>query len=117
MKLIRNLFLAFLVPLFAGALMVANAAEPAIEKAKTDGIVGEMYTGYLGYVNEGKASADLKRRVEENNAKRLSVYTNLAKQQGVSLDVVAALTAEKQINNETAGRFVMAGAGSGWQQK
>jgi uncharacterized protein YdbL (DUF1318 family) len=70
---------AMLAAMFAAAtLMTAHAADPVIEQAKAQGIVGELYTGYLGFVEPGKASADLKRRVDELNAARLQAYSSSA---------------------------------------
>ena len=109
---------AFFAAIFAAAtLMTAWAADPVIEQAKAQGIVGEMYTGYLGIVDESRATPDIRRRVDETNAKRLSIYTETAKENGQTVAVIAALTAEKQIAGAEAGEVVKPGASDPWTKK
>lgn len=103
--------------LFLGMFAAAHAqADPAIDQAKAQGVVGEAYTGYLAIVQPGKASADLKRRVDEVNAKRLSIYTATAGDKGVPVQTVAALTGEKLIARAGAGEMVMP-QGQSWTKK
>ncbi len=99
------------------ALMSAYAAGPVIEQAKAQGIVGEQFDGYLGIVDAGKASADLKRRVQETNAGRLQVYTEISKKAGDSVQVVAAAMAEKNIARAESGEVVKPGANNPWTRK
>jgi uncharacterized protein len=116
MKTIRSLIAFFIAPLMAAALLTAHAADPAIEAAKAQGIVGEKIDGYLGIVDAGKANADIQRRVSENNAKRLELYTQLSKQQNQPVAVVAQITGEKQIAGTPSGQMVMTASGS-WSKK
>jgi hypothetical protein len=98
---------AMLAAMFAAAtLMTAHAADPVIEQAKAQGIVGEMYTGYLGFVEPGKASADLKRRVDELNAARLQAYTEIANPRSQTVQTVGQLMAEKQFERAVSGELV-----------
>jgi uncharacterized protein YdbL (DUF1318 family) len=117
MKLIRMILAFLAAPLLAMSLVTAHAAEPAIEAAKTQGVVGEMYNGYLGYPDPSKATPDLRRRVDENNAQRLALYQRLAQQQNQRLEDVAALAAERQIGNAPSGQMVLLGAGQSWSRK
>jgi uncharacterized protein YdbL (DUF1318 family) len=108
---------AMLAAMFAAAtLMTAHAADPVIEQAKAQGVIGEMYTGYLGFVEPGKASADLKRRVDEVNAARLQLYTETASKHGQSVQTVAQLAAEKQFERAVAGELVKP-ANEPWTKK
>lgn len=117
MKTLRK-FIAFLMaPLMAAMLLTAYAADPVIEQAKAQGIVGEQFDGYLGFPDPSKASADLKRRVSENNAKRLELYTQTAQQTGTQVAQVAGVTAEKQIAGASSGEMVLTGPGQGWSKK
>ena len=114
-------FTARLATMFAAAfaaatLMTAYAADPVIEQAKAQGVIGEMSTGYLGIVDEAKASPDLKRRVDEINAGRLQAYTEVANKNGQSVATVAALAAEKQFERAESGEVVKPN-GQGWTKK
>lgn len=100
----------------AATLMTAYAADPVIEQAKAQGIIGEMATGYLGFVEPGKASADLKRRVDEINAGRLEEYTKIAAARGQTVQVVAQLAAEKQFERAEPGELVKP-ANDSWTKK
>jgi uncharacterized protein len=109
---------------FAGLVMaVSMAATPVyaqdavLEQAKASGVVGEMYTGYLGIADPGRASSDLRRRVDEVNARRLAVYTELAQREGQSVETIAALTAEKQIGKADSGEAVKTGPDDAWMRK
>jgi uncharacterized protein YdbL (DUF1318 family) len=98
------------------ALMTAHAADPVIEQAKAQGIIGELATGYLGIVDPGKASDDLKRRVDEINAGRLQAYTEIARKNGQTVQTVGALMAEKQFERAGAGDLVKP-ANEPWTRK
>lgn len=116
-KKITARFAAMIVAMFAAAaLMTAYAADPVIEQAKAQGIIGELSTGYLGIVDESKASADLKRRVDEINAGRLQAYNEIATRNGQPVATVAALAAEKQFERAEAGEVVKP-QGEGWIKK
>jgi uncharacterized protein YdbL (DUF1318 family) len=109
-------FVATLIAMFAaGALMTAHAQDAAIEQAKAQGLVGEMYTGYLGVVSGASVSADVKRRIDETNARRLAAYTETSQRTGEPVATIAALTAEKLIGRAGSGEAVQ--AGQGWTKK
>lgn len=100
-------FAAIFAAMFAAAtLMTAWAADPVIEQAKAQGIIGELSTGYLGIVDPSKASADLKRRVDEVNAGRLQAYTEIANKNGQTVQTVGQLMAEKQFERAEPGELV-----------
>mgnify|MGYP000123758691 CR=1 FL=1 len=117
MRLFRNMFAALVMALASLSLQPAVAQDAVIDQAKAQGIVGEMYTGYLGIADSSRATADLRRRVDEVNARRLSIYTETSQRTGESVSTIAALTAEKQIGRAMSGEAVNPGAGQPWQRK
>jgi uncharacterized protein YdbL (DUF1318 family) len=116
MTMFKKLITAFAAMFAAASLMTAWAADPVIEQAKAQGVIGEMYTGYLGIVDTSKASADLKRRVDEVNAGRLQAYTEIASKQGQSVQTVASLAAQKQFDRAQPGELLQP-ANSAWTKK
>ena len=116
MSMLKKLAMMFAAMFAATTLMTAYAADPVVEQAKAQGIVGEMATGYLGIADPSKASADLKRRVDEINAGRLQAYTDIANKNGQTVSVVGALMAEKQFGRAEAGE-VLKPNGEGWTKK
>lgn len=108
---------ALIAAVFAVAtLMTAHAADPVIEQAKAQGIIGELATGYLGIVDAGKATDDIKRRVDEVNAGRLQAYTDIARKNGQSVQTVGALMAEKQFERAAPGDLLKP-ASEPWTKK
>jgi len=96
------------------ALAQSASAKSIVDQAIRAGTVGETASGYLALV-KGTASAEITNAMNEVNIKRKSVYTQLARAQNVSVEVVAALTGEKQIAKAQPGEYVKLQAG-GWQQ-
>lgn len=92
-------------PLLILFLLTFNAAAFAmnLDEAKAKGLVGEQLDGYLGLVVE---NSEARQVVEEINAKRKLVYQKLAQQNGVSLDVVAKLAAEKAAEKTQSGHYI-----------
>jgi uncharacterized protein YdbL (DUF1318 family) len=118
-KLARNMA-ATLMSLAAYGVVAtapALAQDAVLEQAKAAGQVGEMYTGYLGVVDGAAVSADVKRRIDEVNAKRLSIYTDTSKKSGEPVATIAALTAEKQLGRARPGEAIKPGASEGWVRK
>jgi len=91
----------------AGLLFAtAGAASADVEAAKSDCIVGEQIDGYLGVIDESAADENLRREVRSINQQRKAVYAQLAQRNGVTIEVTAALTAEKLINQASSGHCV-----------
>ncbi len=99
-------FLAGAVLSFAAVPAIALAASAIVEDAKDRCIVGEQADGYLGFVDESAADTALRREVRDINQQRKAFYADLAARNGVSIDVAAALTAEKLINSADPGECV-----------
>ena len=96
---------------FATAMSPVSAASALVENAQNNCIVGEQADGYLGVVDGASASAELQREIRDINQQRKTVYSNLAKRNGVTIEVAAALTAEKLMNQATSGLFVRVASG------
>jgi uncharacterized protein YdbL (DUF1318 family) len=115
-SIIRTLLVAALM---AGAALSfagpASAADPQIEAAKDQGVVGERIDGYLGIVSGG-ADPALVRLVQDTNNKRRAAYGSLASQTGTTPEEVARVTGEKLIAGAAPGEYVMGDNGS-WTQK
>ncbi|MGH6705984.1 MAG: YdbL family protein [Sphingomicrobium sp.] len=76
--------------LLAGAAMLAtpgSAQESAsVTQARGAGLIGERFDGYVGFVRS--PSESLRRQVNAINIRRRALYSNLARQKGVSAQEV-----------------------------
>jgi uncharacterized protein len=105
-------FTSFVVGLFAIMFAAglttttAVAASDLIEQAKSQCIVGEQTDGYLGVVSGASASSEIRREVRDINQRRKSYYADIARRNGVSVEVTAVLTAEKLIGQARSGQCV-----------
>jgi uncharacterized protein YdbL (DUF1318 family) len=104
-SLVAVLVLVFALPAMADALDDARAA----------GQIGERPDGYVSAVS-GNAPANIQALVQSTNAKRLKAYQDIATKQGVPVEQVGALTAEKIIAKLPGGSYYMNSSGS-WVQK
>lgn len=87
-----------------------RTAKMIVDAAITEGIVGETASGYLALVN-GTASPEITNAMNEINIGRKTVYTRLARAQNVQVEIVAALTGEKQLAGAAPGTKVLTKAG------
>ncbi len=101
----------------AASFVVASPAfAMSVAEAKAKCIVGEQADGYLGFADEGAADEALKREVRSVNQQRRAAYEQLAQRNGVSVDVTAALTAEKLLNQAASGQCIRDQSGR-WTKK
>ncbi|MDI7776225.1 YdbL family protein [Asticcacaulis sp. EMRT-3] len=91
-------------------------AKALVDAAKATGTVGEMSTGYLGFVKDSGSNA-LKVAVDEINAGRKQVYAEAAAKNGVSAQA-AAISAYTNVivPRLKSGEFYQNAAGN-WVQK
>lgn len=101
--------------LLTASLAPANAASPIVERAKDECVVGEQADGYLGVVTGAQASSELRREIADINQQRKAVYADIAKRNGVTIDVAAALTAEKLMNQASRGQCIRDQSGN-WRE-
>lgn len=88
------------------APLAASAASAIVEQAKNECVVGEQADGYLGFVPGAEVSSALRREVRDINQQRKAFYADLAKKNGVTIEVTAALTAEKLLNQASPGQCI-----------
>lgn len=100
---------------FSAVLSPASSASPAVEQAKDRCIVGEQADGYLGVVAGADASESLRREIADINQQRKAVYADLARRNGVTIEVAAALTAETLMNKATPGQCIRDQSGN-WRE-
>jgi uncharacterized protein YdbL (DUF1318 family) len=89
-------------------------AKSVVDAAKSRGEVGERIDGYLAVVTS--TSAEVKAAVDEINIGRKQVYTRLAREQNVKIEIVAKLTGEKQLAKAAPGEMIM-GEDAVWKKK
>ncbi len=100
-------------------LGISGVSAPALaltlDEARARGWVGEKPDGYVALVRPD-APEEAKALVERVNAERRRIYEELARKQGVSVEVVAAITARKIIERLPSGTYVMDAEGR-WVRK
>ncbi len=97
-----------------GLALAMPALAETLDGARAKGLIGERPDGYVGVVSGG---ADIQALVTSINQQRRAKYEQIAKQKGVPVEQIGAITAEKIIQeNLKPGWYYMNGAGS-WVQK
>ena len=109
---ITNVFLALLISMMA--MSVAVAASP-LSQPKADGLIGEQANGYIGLVKQN-VPADIKKLVNDVNAKRRAGYQKIAKKQGTSLAEVERVGGNTAIEKTLRGNYIR-DAGGTWRKK
>ena len=74
-----------------------------LDEAKQKGLIGEKDTGYLGVI---VMQNDTQQLVDEVNAKRKAVYTDLAAKNGITLKQVEKLAAKKAYAKTDSGHYL-----------
>ncbi len=86
-----------------------------LQEAKEQGLIGEQRDGYVGYVVEA-IPADVRELVEQVNAERRSRYQEIARENGITIEQVAALAFERAVQATQPGHFLQAANGQ-WVRK
>jgi uncharacterized protein len=73
--------------------------DPAYQAARSEGLIGEMPTGYIGYVTAPSAAIDA--LVKDINIKRKQVYTEQALTNGVTVEEFAFRNGCRLIKEKT----------------
>ena len=95
-----------LLALTAVLLTIATQAFALdLTSAKKQGLVGEKPDGMIAAV--AAATPDVQKLVTDTNEGRLAVYKDTASKQGISVDQVQALAAQKLMNMAGSGEYVM----------
>jgi uncharacterized protein YdbL (DUF1318 family) len=109
---IANVFLALLISMMA--VSVAVAASP-LTQPKADGLIGEQANGYIGLVKQD-VPADVKKLVNEVNAKRKAGYQKIATKEGTSLSEVEKVGGKTAIEKTLRGNYIRDASGA-WRKK
>lgn len=101
--------------LLASCLLLIAQSAFAIDlsTAKSQGLVGEISSGYLGAVK--KPSAEVKALIANVNDKRKQKYLEIATRNNLTLKKVEALAGKKAIEKSGSGSYIKDGAG--WKKK
>ena len=108
---VTNVFLALLISMMAMSVAVASP----LAQPKADGLIGEQANGYIGLVQQN-VPADIKRLVNDVNAKRKAGYQRIAKKQGTSLAEVERVGGNTAIEKTLRGNYIRNANGS-WSKK
>jgi len=96
-------------------LSVSVALASPLTKPKADGLIGEQANGYIGLVAQN-VPADIKRLVNDVNAKRKAGYQKIATKQGTSLSDVEKVGGNTAIEKTLQGNYIRDASGS-WRKK
>jgi Uncharacterized protein conserved in bacteria len=101
------------------AMLLALSANLALaltlDEAKAQGLIGEKVDGYVAAVTNNP-SAEVQALVNSTNEGRRQVYADLAKKNGITIEQVGILSAEKLRANAPAGVYIQQPSGQ-WQKK
>lgn len=123
MKQVLNLTRIVLVLVFLAAVATSAQAQgikermrqrlPVIVDLKAQGIIGETNRGYIDFVGAKKPQKAL---IDQENADRKAIYTQIAKQQKTSLALVEKRRAMQIAQRAKPGEFIQEPNGS-WKKK
>jgi len=102
--------------IFAIALAPMPAMASPLDDARSAGYIGERPDGYVGLVDPN-APASVKALVDQVNAQRRAKYESLASEQGVPVEQVGAITAEKLISEKLQPGWYYMDASGNWLQR
>jgi len=109
---ITNVFLALLISLMA--VSVASAASP-LTQPKADGLIGEQANGYIGFVKQN-VPADVRKLVNDVNARRKSGYQSISKREGTKMADVERIGGNTAIEKTLKGNYIRDASGT-WRKK
>ena len=96
-------------------LMIPMSFALTLQEAKNEGLVGEQRNGYVGLVVES-APADVVAMVRDVNNQRRELYQQIARQNSISVEQVAALAFEKAVEATPTGQYLQNASGA-WVKK
>lgn len=110
----KNLFSKSLI-LVSFILLIPSAFALTLQEAKTEGLVGELRNGYVGLVVES-VPAEVVAMVRDVNNQRRELYRDIAQQNDITVEQVAALAFEKAVEATPAGQYLQDASGA-WVRK
>ena len=108
--LLLGLSLGWVTPLTPAAAQEG----PVIVQARSAGLIGERYDGYIGIVEA--ASPSLRRQVAAINIRRRALYSSLAARRGATPEEVGITAACALLGQVGTGQYYLLGTGS-WQHR
>lgn len=109
---ITKVIFAALISMMTVSVAVAASA---LTQPKAGGLIGEQANGYIGLVQQN-VPANIKKLVNDMNAKRKAGYQKIANKQGTSLAEVERVGGKKAIEKTLRGNYIRAASG-GWRKK
>lgn len=113
MKINLRSLIFFIAILGFSISLPALAQSMSLQQAQAQGLVGERTNGYVGIVEDAPGIARL---VDDTNLKRRQLYRDIARKNGIPLDAVETLAAEKAVQRAESGEFVQDANGN-WIKK
>jgi len=109
----------FLAMFFIGLLTVSAAAiaanESPLTQPKAAGLIGEQADGYVGFVTQN-VPADVRKLVNDVNAKRRAGYEQIAAKQGTPVSEVEKVGGMTAIEKTLPGNYIRDLNGN-WRKK
>lgn len=91
------------------------ASAQSLDEAKAQGLVGEKVDGYVAAVT-ASPSPEIQALIQSTNDGRRKVYADLAQRNGITVEAVGILSAEKLHANARSGEYIQSPSGQ-WQRK
>jgi len=113
MKIHLRILILFIVLIGFTVSAPVDAQSMSLQQAQEQGLVGERTDGYVGIV---KQAPGINRIVDDTNLKRRQLYRDIARKNGIPLDAVEKLAAEKAAQRAGSGEFIQDASGN-WVRK
>lgn len=104
-----------LIMLAFSFLVMPNIFAITLQEAKAGGLVGEQIDGFVGQV-VNNASTEVQALVQEVNSQRRQRYQEIAQQNSITLEQVAAIAFERAVEATQSGHYIQNASGA-WVQK
>jgi hypothetical protein len=115
MKILPMKKLLMLFSLLLSLSLSGLAWALTLDEAKARGLVGEKVDGYIGAVT-ASPGADVQALIASTNEGRRQVYLDLARRNGITVEAVGIVSAEKLRDKAAPGEYVQSTSGQ-WQKK
>ena len=96
-------------------LLSPAAFAVTLQEAKEQGLVGERRDGYVGFV-VSEVPADVRALVQDVNNQRRARYQEIAQQNGITMEQVAAVAFERAVQATQSGHYIQDASGN-WVRK
>jgi len=96
-------------------LLVPMSFALTLQEAKNEGLVGEQRNGYVGLVMES-APAEVMALARDVNNQRRELYQQIARQNSLTVEQVAALAFKKAVEATSTGQYLQDASGA-WVKK